>query len=588
MAMNQQNSYSNRLQKAKSIYQQKHYQEAFTAFDALTKDFPDTAEPLSYCGRCVAALGDLVYAMSYFLKAIELEPDNADHYIYLGHCLNSTGQKTSALNEYNKALEIDPKNLEALSALGTLLVTFHNDQDAIKILGRALNIKPSNADNNSKFSLALARTGNYEDAVKHANKAIKSEPNNSYGYYVLGNIYQMFGNEQEAKKNYVKAMDIDPTNGSIYYAFAANKKITSEDVPVVRKMEKVLEQSMPAATREQFLFSLAKAYDDLKEPDKAIKFITKGNMLIRSDYDPKKHTKYLQHLKRFFDKNYFSSRKLLSPHNHTFIFIIGMPRSGSTLIDQILSSHTKVHSAEESPAISNILLEITSNKQNKKKYPECMLDLSKEDLIRYQSKYCEMVSNNATEKSHFVDKNLFNHYRLGFIATLFPNAKIINTIRHPLDTSFSCYLTGFNFTESTWTHSLEYIGKYYRDYMSIMEHWRSVLPTPILDVHYEDVVLDTETNARRILEFCGLEWEESCLEFYKSKRSVTTASHWQVRQPIYKSAMQRWIPYAKYLQPLILSLGDLVENDYELIESLGLKHGPRSNSLRGKISKLFS
>jgi len=586
--MNQENTYVKRLQKAKSFFQQKHYQEAFIAFEALTKDFPDKAEPLSYCGRCVAALGDLVYAMSYFLKAIELEPENADHHVYVGHCLNSTGQKSSALNEYNKALKFDPKNLEALSALGTLLVASYNDQEAIDILSRALNIKPSNADNNSNFSLALARTGNYEDAVKHANRAIKSEPNNSYGYYVLGSIYQMFGNEQEAKKNYVKAMDIDPTNGSIYYAFVAAKKVTKDDIPVVRKMEKVLEQSMPATSREQFLFALAKAYDDLKQPDKAIKYVSKGNMLIHSDYDPKKHSKYIRRLKNYFDKNYFSSRKPLPTESYTPIFIVGLPRSGSTLIDQILSNHTKVHSAGESLAMPEIISAVSSHDQHKNQFPECLGNFKDEDFKNYKTAYLDKISRDVLDKTYYVDKNLFNYQYLGFIATIFKNARIINTLRNPLDTSFSCYLTGFNFTESFWTHNQEYIGKYYRDYVSIMEHWRSVLPIPILDVQYEDIVNDTESSVKRILDFCNLEWEENCLEFYKSKRSVTTASHWQVRQPIYKSAMQRWIPYAKYLQPLILALGDLIENDYELIESLGLKHGPRRNSLRGKLSKLFT
>ena len=182
-------------------------------------------------------------------------------------------------------------------------------------------------------------------------------------------------------------------------------------------------------------------------------------------------------------------------------------------------------------------------------------------------------------------KNLFNYQILGLIAVLFPNARIIHSMRHPLDTCLSCYMTGFTFTP--WTHNLEYIGKYYRDYVDIMAHWRKVLPTPILDIHYEDLVMDTEKNAQSIIEFCGLEWEDKCLDFYKTKRGINTASIWQVRQPIYKSAVQRWVPYAKHLQPLILALGDLLEDDYAQIESLGLKHGPRSNSLGQKLSKFF-
>ena len=149
-------------------------------------------------------------------------------------------------------------------------------------------------------------------------------------------------------------------------------------------------------------------------------------------------------------------------------------------------------------------------------------------------------------------------------------------------------MTNFNFSESAWAHDMQFIGKYYRDYVVLLNHWHKNLPMPILDVQYEDIVMETEANARRIIDFCNLEWEDRCLEFHQSKRGVNTASTWQVRQPIYKSAMQRWVPYAKHLQPLILELGDLLEDDYAQIESLGLKHGPRHNSLRGRFSRLFS
>lgn len=242
------------------------------------------------------------------------------------------------------------------------------------------------------------------------------------------------------------------------------------------------------------------------------------------------------------------------------------------MVDQILSTHPDVHGGGESSALDDTICEISDDENHKMEYPACLNKFTPQDIEKYSNAYLQKIVKGVDNATHIVDKNLFNYENLGLIAMLFPNAKIIHTKRHPLDTGLSCYLTGFS-TGLSWTSNLEYIGKYYRDYIELMDYWHKTLPIPILDVQYEDIVADLEINVRHILEFCGLKWEDSCLEFYKSKRSVNTASILQVRQPVYKSSVQRWIPYAKYLQPLIFALGDLLKSDYDKIDSLGLKHG---------------
>ena len=562
-----------------------NYSEAEQLYESLAHDYPEKAEPRFYCGACARIIGNHVKALGYFLQASEMEPNNAEYLAWIGKSLSSAGHYNMAITQCKKALELDENNLTALSLLGYIYTHKSFDSEGAKILNKAVAIKPSNANNQANLALVLARLGNYEQAVIHANKAIRLSPKNPDTYSALGNVHLIHGNHSEAIQCFLKAIEINPLRGNTWYAIATAKKIMPEDGVLIKKMEHTLKQSMPSEARKNLLFALGKAYDDLKDSEKAFTYAEKANMLVHSDYDPNSNTRNIKQIKSIFSKNYFIKNLLPMNGNRTPIFVVGMPRSGSTLIDQILSTHSKVHSVGESTAIPDIIDEISEKTTTKHKFPNCLQVLDKTEIDYYRNVYLEQTGNEAGDCTHVIDKNLFNYQILGLIAVLFPNARIIHSMRHPLDTCLSCYMTGFTFTP--WTHNLEYIGKYYRDYVDIMAHWRKVLPTPILDIHYEDLVMDTEKNAQSIIEFCGLEWEDKCLDFYKTKRGINTASIWQVRQPIYKSAVQRWVPYAKHLQPLILALGDLLEDDYAQIESLGLKHGPRSNSLGQKLSKFF-
>lgn len=581
-------SYAQLIREAKSLYDHQQFQAAQSIFESIIEVFPDKAEPHFYYGACSLALEDNLKALGYFLKATSLEPNNAEYMAWTGKILQSLGHTYLAITKFKKALELDEHNLTALSDLGSLYTRKTLDSEAIVTLRKAISIKPSYTPNLDAISLSLARLGNYDEAIAHAKKAIRIEPKNAAHYFFLGNVFLIQGNLADAIQCYLKTTEIAPLAGEAFYSIAISKRISPEDKSIIHKMETALKKSMSIDQRKYFLFGLGKAYDDLKEHELAFSYIDKANLLIHSDYNPKSHTKYIKKLKRIYTKESIFNTSNTFSETHTPIFIVGMPRSGSTLIDQILATHTKVHSAGESSAIHDVIDEIRSQTINPADFPGCVTNFNKKEIEHYREIYLKQTCSDAGDATHIIDKNLFNYLELGLITTLFPNAKIIHTFRHPLDTCLSCYMTGFTFTESSWTHDLEYIGKYYRDYVDLINHWHKVLPVKILDVRYEDMVEDTETNTRRVLDFCDLEWEDTCLDFYKSKRGVNTASFWQVRQPIYKTAMQRWVPYAKHLQPLILALGDILEDDYGKIESLGLNHGPKHNSLQGKLSRLFS
>jgi tetratricopeptide (TPR) repeat protein len=580
--------YAQLLNDARKLYDSQQYTAALEIYDSIIKEFPDKAEPRFLGGACSLALGDNMRALGYYLQASEIEPNNAEIYAWMGKSLYKAGYKNQAMVQYKKALALDEYNQAALSDLGLVYAEKCMDKEATTLFNKAVENNVSNEVILGNLALVLARQGDYNNAVTYAKKAVRRDPKNSEVHLGLGNVYLMYGNITEAIQCYYKAIDLNKFNGPAYYAIALAKKVTKDDKDLIRRMETILSQSMPTNERKFILFALGKAYDDLKDPEKAFSYIEKGNMLVHSPYDPKLHTRNIKRTIKLYNNSYFQSKVYHFDKRHTPIFIVGMPRSGSTLVDQILSSHSKVHSIGESRAMIDVLNEIRNNNKSTPNFPDFLQDLTKEDIEYYRDEYLEQTGSGAEGATHVVDKNLFNFMALGFIATLFPEARIIHTKRHPLDSSFSCYMTNFVFSETAWTHNLEYIGKYYQDYVDIMNHWHKNLPIPILDVQYENMIANPEDNARRIIEFCNLEWEDECLEFYKTKRGINTASIWQVRQPIYKTAMQRWVPYAKHLQPLILALGDVLEDDYEQIESLGLKHGPRHNSIHERLSRLFS
>lgn len=582
------NTYRQRLNEASKLLNSGNHAEAFSIYESLAEEFPGKHDPLFFCGVCAINMGHTLKATSYFLKASELEPNNAETFSWLGRCFRIAGYDNEAIARFSKALEIDERHLTALVNLGNIYASKWVDNEAAKFYERALAIKPSMVDVLINLSMVQSRLGDYEQAIKYASKAIRLDPKNNEAYDVLGKIHLMHGHVDKATQNFQKAIDINPHNGYAYASIVGTKKITENDSALIRKMENVLKQSMPVEHRKNLLFALGKAYDDLKQSDKAFFYMEKANMLVHSNYRPAVNTQKIKKIKNVFDKSYFAKPVHVSTDRRTPVFIVGMFRSGSTLVDQILSAHSKARSIGESTALPEIINQIKLDTSSQKEFPDFINDIDDNVFQKYYNSYFEQAGVNGEKTSHSIDKNLNNFENLGLIARFFPNAKIINTLRHPLDTCFSIYMTGFIEHEHTWSHNLEYIGKFYRDYVKLMEYWREVLPIPILDVRYEDMVSDTETTVRKLLDFCDLDWEDNCLDFYKARRGVTTSSVWQVRQPIYKSAMQRWVPYANHLQPLIMALGDLVEDDYQKIESLGLKHGPKRNSIRGKFSRLLA
>jgi tetratricopeptide (TPR) repeat protein len=309
---------------------------------------------------------------------------------------------------------------------------------------------------------------------------------------------------------------------------------------------------------EYLHFALGKCYDDTNQHEKAFKHYQSGCELKRKriNYDPKQQSLFFDNLITIFDKAKIKSLRQFSNPSDLPIFVLGMPRSGTTLTEQIIASHPKVFGAGELRHFVDLVNKSVNTSNGQLFYPLNINLLSNEQIADIGTEYITRLRAYSPDAPHITDKMPGNFTNVGMIHALLPNAKIIHVVRNPFDNCLSCYTRLFQHGQS-FTYDIAELGRYYADYRRLMQHWRKVLPKEaFLDVVYEDLVTDTEAQAKRIIDFCGLEWDANCLEFHKMERQVRTASVTQVRQPIYTTSVDRWKRFEKELQPLAIALGE--------------------------------
>jgi len=572
--------------KARRLIDKSDYQQAYAELITLIEGNPDLPEALYLLGICLINMSKYLDAVTYLARASEIQPENPEYYSMLGIALSSIGSTGLAKKNFKKSLAIDEGNISALLGLGDIYFKEKNYQLAKELYTKTVNLKPSFVAANMKLALALSNLDSYEEALVYAEKGLKREPKNASSIGILARIHLVGGHIDKAVEHYQKAVELDPTNGVVYNDLVSARKIRDKKDPIILQMIKALKSSMPSSDRQLIHFALGQAYNDSQQWDLAFENFQKGNVLVPTTYNQRIVSKFIKDIKKTIKSSTFEKFKDVGNYSGSPVFIVGMPRSGSTLIDQVLISHSQVFSVGESAALSTVIGELKNKSENKLEYPFLVKDLTKNDLALLSGGYLDIIQEDSGNAKKIINKMLFHFLHLGLIALLFPNAKIIHSVRNPLDTCLSCFFTDFesNGTEKEWTSSLDNIGFFYRKYFEIMSYWKETLSIPILDIYYEDMVDDLEHNARKILDFCDLDWEQQCLEFYKSKRSVQTASVSQVRQPIYKSSVSRWPSYAKHLGPLVEQLGDIVKDDYEQLRELGCEFKVK----KGLLGKLFS
>lgn len=534
--------------------------EAADSYRQALRLNPAYAEAHGNLGNVLLEQGRVTGAEDSYRQALRLKPDYAVAHFNLGSLLQDLGRLTEAEASYRRALQSRPEWDAVYLNLGSLLLDVGRTDEAATSYRCALHLKPDCAEAHASLGNALMEQGRLDEAEASCRRALGIAPDLADAHCNLGNIFNEQGRLDEAEACYRRALRSDPSLATAHLRLASVRKTTAGDADMAALV--ALEagarhraRPLPNKDAACLHFALGKRFDDLGDPASAFPHFLEGNRLKRAtvDYDPERVARYFDTLMRNLDGAAVERLRGGGDPSSLPIFVLGMPRSGTTLTEQIIASHPAVHGAGELPDLGAILRREVAGAA----FPDNLPALDRDRLSAWGADYVAGLQQRAAGARRITDKMPANFLALGLIHLMLPNAKVIHVGRDPADTCFSCFTTLFNHGQHH-TYDLAEIGRYYAAYARLMDHWRKVLPgDAFLDVRYEDIVADQEAQARRLIGFCGLEWDDACLDFHRNTRTVRTASMSQVRQPIYRSSLERWRPYEAFLTPLFDALGDL-------------------------------
>ncbi|MBU3557625.1 sulfotransferase [Polynucleobacter sp. Ross1-W9] len=536
---------------------------------------PRNAAALHALGVLLYQANQLEKAFELFSSAVQSEPLNPLYQRNLGELCRRIGRIEQSILCGKAASKLDPKNAEPQYNLGLAYNDAGDIPKAITAYRKAVKLNPQHGFSWNNLGSALESQGNKKSALAAYEKAVALNAMHAEAQNNQGAIYSEMGRLDEARTSFNAAISANPGFVESHYNLSSLKTYEVND-PHLSFLEKIYarrnELAIPARIR--YSFAIGKALDDVGRYDQAFAAYEEGNRLQRTllPVNEESADRLLESVMQVFNSKFFEERKNWVGEvnqKRAPIFIVGMPRSGTTLLEQILSSHSSVYGAGELVDLNSAIYAATGQ-QDAEPYANKILSLSEEQVRKIGEDYLSRVWKLSPKSKFITDKMPANFFYLGIIHLALPNAKVIHAMRDPMDSCFSCYSRLFNDTME-FAYDLDSLGKYYRRYITLMKHWHKVLPkNTILDLSYEELVTDTEKQARRILEFVGLPWDEKCLDFHKNERLVKTASVAQVRKPIYKTSVARWKHFKSYLQPLLEQVREFRVNaeDDEVITSI--------------------
>jgi tetratricopeptide (TPR) repeat protein len=440
------------------------------------------------------------------------------------------------------------------------LLRRHRHGCAIAELDKLLQLDPSNRVYRTTYAAAVVGLGDHERALRIYRELLADAPQTADLHLSLAHSLKTLGRQQEAIEAYRASATVRPSYGDAYWSLANLKTFQFTDDEIARMRAEETAESTASEDRYHLCFALGKAFEDAGEFAESFRYYERGNALKKSTsrYRPQSVERNTRLQTAICTKEFFALRRGVGCSSPEPIFIVGLPRSGSTLLEQILASHSMVEGTMELADIPRTVLELQGREPDSEnpRYPRLLADLSPEDLRKLGEKYLSNTRVYRTAKPFFIDKMPNNFRHIGLIHLILPNAKIIDSRRSAMACCFSNFKQLFAAGQE-FTYGLEDMGRYYRTYVELMAHWDSALPGKVLRVNYEDVVGNLEANVRKILRFCDLEYEPQCMEFYRTERSIRTASSEQVRRPIFKEGLEQWRNFEPWLGPLKDALGPL-------------------------------
>jgi Flp pilus assembly protein TadD len=492
-----------------------------------------------------------------YRKAISLKPDYLEAYNNLSVMLLYLDRTDEALRVLADAMKVDEKNVSTLINIARVQLKRNSHQVAEQAIRLAISVEPDKADAYGILAQIQHDMDRHGEALASIDKALELSPDSAEHHSFKGVLLKSVGRLPEAHAEIRKALEISP---DFYAAYTNLNDLEDFEAgsELLGKMKEILQTAENPHTDRYvpIYFTLAKALEDVSEYEEALKNYEIGARLHRAHlkYDEADTKKFFDSIKETFTREVFANRRWPGHPSRTPVFIVGMPRSGSTLTEQILSSHPQVYGAGEVKVLNRVLGVLRDRLPSIPKFPSMALALEPVHFQEIANGYLVDVQKDAGGAERVTDKLLTNFFFLGLINLVFPNAKVIHTRRNPVDTCLSTYTKLF---KDDMPHSYDFgeLGRYYLFYEDLMRHWEAVLPPGfMMTVDYESVIDDLETSARALVSHVGLEWDEACIDFHKSKRAVKTASVVQVRKPMYKTSVERFRRYGDGLKPLLEAL----------------------------------
>ena len=551
-------SASIRMKKAKVLTGLGRDDEATQEFETSFRLTPHREELVRGLG--LQRMGKLKEAEKVYRDVLLKDPDNVDALRLLAGIAMRAKQWGDAEALLERALEIAPDFFQGWMDLGLARQEQDKTDAALQAYARVQRLEPGRPNGYAAAGTSSAMAGLHEQAIGFFEDAIERDPQHAGALSGLGHVLKTVGRQEEAIARYRECVKHNPSHGESWWSLANLKTFRFEDDEVAAMLAQLEDENLSDEMRANFEFALGKAFEDRGDFDRAFACYASGNenRRQRESYDPVQTADVHDRFIATFTREFLDSRGATGDPSNAPVFIVGLPRSGSTLIEQILASHPEVEGTHELPDLGRVARSIGIRREDRKVYPTVVPELSNDGLAALGAEYLERTRKHRPEGApRFTDKLPNNFVHVGFLELILPNARIIDARRHPLDSCLGSFKQLFA-RGQPFTYDQFELAEFYLQYRRLMDHWDAVLPGKVLHVQYEDVVDDLETQVRRLLEHCDLPWNDACLKFYETDRAVKTASSEQVRKPIYSSSKHLWRNYESHLEPMIEVLEPLL------------------------------
>ncbi|MEZ5872483.1 MAG: sulfotransferase [Nitratireductor sp.] len=486
---------------------------------------------------------------------LQRDPHRVDALLTMASLVGMEHSTTQAIGFLKRALAVRKKDTDILQRLVSATLDSELYDEARKYNRKLCELEPRNPNHLRSMGLIHENQGRSQQAIEYFNRALKLQPGSAKLYHDIGRAYSLAGEHQRSIDYYTMSIKADPDYGMALYSLSSAKKFTADEATeFVSLASGAAERNNDAVLQANLNYACGKVLDDAQKPDEAFAFFAKANAL-RVPNGGCKVPPFLRNSVDAFSRAKLESRKLDGHPSRQPIFILGMPRSGTTLTESLCGAHSLVTAGDEQKYMTTYSNHFGRDSDVEGAYRQNLEKLTSSEIRELADDYLMRCAGIAGNTPHFTDKLPHNFINVGFIAMMFPNAKIIHVRRHPIDNCFSIFSNSMQDFHNRYKADMTNLGIYYRQYLQLMDHWRKVLPNPMHEVYYEDLVANTEFNARAMIDYLGLEWEDGVMDRTGSQRSVKTLSQWQVRQPVYQTSRGKWRQYEKHLAPLIEALG---------------------------------